>query len=112
MNNYDGPFPDGVPNPFAPMLHSYPTRFHGPIYTRPMFSLDWAERPNDFAVQPGMMGIGQDLPAPGSACESRGPNMVTDPETGECVEKKTPWGMYAAVAAGVGVVAWLYMRSR
>jgi hypothetical protein len=42
------------------MLHSYPTRYHGPIYTRPMYGLPWRERPNDFALEPGFMGLGQD----------------------------------------------------
>jgi hypothetical protein len=60
MNTYNGPVPPGVPNPYGPMLHSYPTRYHGPIYTRPMFNLDWAERPNDFALEAGMQGLGAD----------------------------------------------------
>jgi len=60
LNTYEGPVPPGVPNPFTVMLHSYPTRFHGPIYTRPMFNLDWATRPNDFALTEGMMGLGEE----------------------------------------------------
>ena len=60
LNTYNGPVPSGVPNPFGPMLHSYPTRYHGPIYTRPMYKLPWFERPNDFAIEPGFMGIGVD----------------------------------------------------
>lgn len=58
MNFYDGPFPDGVPNPWVPMLHSYPTRYHGPIYTRPMFNLPFVARPYDFVVPEGMEGLG------------------------------------------------------
>ena len=58
MNTYNGPVPPGVPNPFTVMLHSYPTRFHGPIYTRPQFGLEWAQRPNDFGLQDGMLGLG------------------------------------------------------
>jgi hypothetical protein len=47
------------------MLHSYPTRYHGPIYTRPMYALPFAERPNDFALEPGLMGLGEgDMGAP------------------------------------------------
>lgn len=60
MNNYNGPFPDGVPNPYRPMLHSYPTRYHGPIYTRPMYALPWRERPDDFTVTRGTEGLGAD----------------------------------------------------
>jgi hypothetical protein len=59
MNTYNGPVPPGVPNPYTVMLHSYPTRYHGPIYTRPMYNLDWSQRPNDFGLQEGMMGLGE-----------------------------------------------------
>lgn len=58
MNTYNGPVPPGVPNPFTPMLHSYPTRYHGPIYTRPMNNFPWRERPYDFALEEGMQGLG------------------------------------------------------
>lgn len=58
MNTYMGPVPDGVPNPLTPMLHSYPTRYHGPIYTRPMFDFPWHERPEDFAINPSLLGLG------------------------------------------------------
>lgn len=64
LNTYDGPAPAGVPNPFTPMLHSYPTRYHGPIYTRPMNRFPWRERPNDFALEEGMQGLGADDAAP------------------------------------------------
>jgi len=64
LNTYEGPIPPGVPNPYTVMLHSYPTRYHGPIYTRPEFGLPWAPRPNDFALEPPMMGLGEDEPPP------------------------------------------------
>lgn len=60
LNTYEGPVPPGVPNPYTVMLHSYPTRYHGPIYTRPMFGKPWSERPNDFALEPGFMGLGDE----------------------------------------------------
>jgi len=60
LNTYDGPVPPGVPNPFTVMLHSYPTRYHGPIYTRPMNAFPWRERPYDFALEEGMQGLGAD----------------------------------------------------
>ena len=63
LNTYNGPVPPGVPNPYTVMLHSYPTRFHGPIYTRPQFGLEWATRPNDFGLDDGMMGLGADEPS-------------------------------------------------
>jgi len=69
MNTYNGPVPPGVPNPYTVMLHSYPTRYHGPIYTRPEFGLEWATRPNDFGLEEGMMGLGEptDSSAPSSS---------------------------------------------
>ena len=60
LNTYNGPVPPGVPNPYTVMLHSYPTRYHGPIYTRPEFGLPWMERPNDFGLEEGMQGLGDD----------------------------------------------------
>jgi hypothetical protein len=60
LNTYEGPVPSGVPNPFTPMLHSYPTRYHGPIYTRPMNAFPWRERPYDFALEEGMQGLGSE----------------------------------------------------
>ena len=60
MNTYDGPYPQGVPNPFGVRFHAYPTRYHGPIYTRPMFSLPWMDRPYDFGVERGTAGLGQE----------------------------------------------------
>jgi len=64
MNFYDGPFPEGVPNPYTVMLHSYPTRYHGPIYTRSMYSLPFIDQPYDFVVEEGMEGLGADASAP------------------------------------------------
>lgn len=66
LNTYDGPAPEGVPNPFRAMLHSYPTRYHGPIYTRAMYDLPWQERPYDFAVRAGTEGLGDAAAQPTS----------------------------------------------
>lgn len=87
MNTYNGPVPPGVPNPFTVMLHSYPTRYHGPIYTRPMYDLPWAERPNDFGVQPQMNGLGFDT----------SPADVT-------IQPMEPWKVAVGIAAAVGIV--------
>jgi hypothetical protein len=63
MNTYDIVPPQGVPNPYRPMVHAYPTRYHGPIYDRPMYALPWATRPYDFAVERGTEGLGEIDPA-------------------------------------------------
>jgi hypothetical protein len=72
MRQYDGPYPEGVPNPYAPMLHSYPTRFHGPIYTRPMFSFPFNPTPDDFTVESGTEGLGS-TPSSGADCDKTFP---------------------------------------
>lgn len=46
-------YPEGVPNPYGVRVHAWKggplnegTRYHGPVYTRPMFDQDrWAARP-------------------------------------------------------------------
>jgi len=104
MNTYDGPYPAGVPNPFGVRVHAYPTRYHGPVYTRPMHSLDWMDRPYDFGVSSGTAGLGDvwqngappsmegDPAAPGG-CAVLGPNFkgyVYDPVQGKCVPPAEP----------------------
>jgi len=63
-NVYDGPYPDGVPNPYGMRVHAYPTRYHGPLYDRPMAQLPWVNRPYDFAVDVGLEGLGADEASP------------------------------------------------
>ncbi len=40
-----GPYPAGVPTPFTMHIHPYPTRFHGPNWTRPVFGFPINARP-------------------------------------------------------------------
>lgn len=87
LNTYDGPVPEGVPNPYTVMLHSYPTRYHGPIYTRPEFGLNWSQRPNDFALRESMMGLGD------------ASSDATPP----------PWKIAVGLGLAVGVV-WLALK--
>lgn len=44
--NLMGPYPSGVPNPRTVHVHPYPTRYHGTINTRPMFSLPFMYQPH------------------------------------------------------------------
>lgn len=37
--------PQGVPNPWEPAVHPYPSYEHGPDYTRPVFSMPFVNRP-------------------------------------------------------------------
>lgn len=49
---------DGVPNPLVTVEHGYPTRYHGPIWTQPMPSYTYAERPYAKAPFLGAEGFG------------------------------------------------------
>lgn len=49
MNSVD--LPHGVPTPFKTHVHPYPTRFHGGIWTRPVFGFPWVQRPH-FVIRP------------------------------------------------------------
>jgi hypothetical protein len=57
---------NGVPNPKVPHLHPYPTRYHGPIWTWPVFGHgnepSWREQ---VYVSPSFLGLGAP-PAGGS----------------------------------------------
>lgn len=59
-----GPYPRGVPSPRTVHVHPYPTRYHGSINTRPMFSMpfQWAPhavfKPDDFNREGPMQGLG------------------------------------------------------
>lgn len=41
----NAPYVPGVPTPYSLHVHPYPTRFHGPIYTRPVFGFPVIARP-------------------------------------------------------------------
>lgn len=62
--NLLGPYPRGVPTPRTVHVHPYPTRYHGTINTRPMFSLpfQWQPhavfKPDDFNREQPMQGLG------------------------------------------------------
>lgn len=59
-----GPYPRGVPSPRKVHVHPYPTRYHGTINTRPMFSLpmQWQPhavfKPDDFNREGPVQGLG------------------------------------------------------
>lgn len=55
-----------VPNPQVPHVHPYPTRFHGGLWTRPVFEYPWQQsvqsvfKPSDFNdANPGLRGLGE-----------------------------------------------------
>jgi len=62
--NLDGPYQRGVANPYTAHVHPYPTRFHGAIYTRPVFGKPFVLnphavfKPDDFYEYYGVEGLG------------------------------------------------------
>jgi hypothetical protein len=64
----NSPIVAGVPSPYAMHVHPYPTRFRGPIYTRPVFSGQVIAKPQDVftegynidreIAQPTLSGLG------------------------------------------------------
>ena len=62
--NLNGPYAKGVINPYTTHVHPYPTRFHGPIYTRPVANLPYVRsphavfKPDDFYEYYGVKGLG------------------------------------------------------
>jgi hypothetical protein len=51
-------YPPGVPNPLVRHVHPYPTRFHGTIYTRPVFGLPYVLSPGNVAMPGEIAGLG------------------------------------------------------
>jgi len=57
MNSVD--LPHGVPSPVKTHVHPYPTRFHGGIWTRPVFGFPWVQRLH-FVIRPSELnGMGR-----------------------------------------------------
>ncbi len=63
----------GIPNPYAATTHPYPTRYHGGIWTRPVFgfpyvtSLQSVFKPTDFNdANPALRGLGEMLVTTGN----------------------------------------------
>jgi hypothetical protein len=46
-NVYDGPGPEGVPNPYVPQIELYPSYVHGADYTRPVFAQPFFLNPHN-----------------------------------------------------------------
>lgn len=58
----NAPIVQGVPTPYVMHVHPYPTRFHGPIYTRPVFGAPVIARPQD-VFTPGY-NMNREIPQP------------------------------------------------
>lgn len=62
--NLDGPYQRGVANPYVAHVHPFPSRYHGAIYSRPVFGLPYVRRPHavfkpdDFYEYYGVKGLG------------------------------------------------------
>lgn len=58
----NAPHVPGVPSPYAVHVHPYPTRFHGPVYTRPVFGFPVIAKPQD-VFTPGY-NVDRNVPQP------------------------------------------------
>jgi len=54
-----GAVAQGVPSPYVPHIHPYPTRFHGPIFTQPQFGRPYRANPYTVAPYAGTDGLGR-----------------------------------------------------
>lgn len=50
--------PPGVPHPWVPHVHPYPTRYHGGIWKRPVFGLPRVPRPTQVFRPAQLWGLG------------------------------------------------------
>jgi hypothetical protein len=61
-------YPSGVRSQYEVHVHPWPTRYHGPIYTRPEFHFPYVQnpqavfKPDDFSSFYAQHGIGADAP--------------------------------------------------
>ena len=59
-------YPSGVRSQYEVHVHPWPTRYHGPIYTRPEFHLPYVQnpqavfKPDDFSSFYAQSGVGAD----------------------------------------------------
>jgi len=60
-----GPYPAGVPTPYVAHVHPYPTRFHGGIWTRPVFGMPTIAQPGTVFIPGRDMTMGPDRPLRG-----------------------------------------------
>lgn len=84
---------DGVVSPTVGHNHPYPTRYHGPIWTYPLFSLPY--RPTPYTLTP-YAGLG-------SACACKGAEGASGLGTSATFGSPTGSSMLdAVVGAGIG----------
>jgi len=54
--------PPGVPHPWTPHVHPYPTRYHGGIWKRPVFDFPRVPRPTQVFRPDQLWGLGWTKP--------------------------------------------------
>jgi len=59
-------YPEGVPNPWTPAVHPYPSVHHGPNYVRPVFDMTFSDNPYNV-----LEGLG-DIQAPSGRAKLSG----------------------------------------
>lgn len=51
-------YPPGVPSQYSVHVHPWPTRFHGPLYQRPVFRMPWKRQPQNVLMPWQFAGLG------------------------------------------------------
>ncbi len=65
-------YPAGVPTPYAMHVHPYPTRFHGAIYSRPVFGMEQIQQPASVFIPGRDIDMRPDKPYTGNAFNGLG----------------------------------------
>lgn len=60
-------YPQGVPTPYVAHVHPYPTRFHGGVWTRPVFGMPRLQTPSTVFIPGRDIDMRPDKPYTGSA---------------------------------------------
>ena len=122
LMNY-GAGPEGVPTPLTFIVHPYPTRYHGPIYTRPEWGpREFMQNTFNFAAGPdgSMSGFGESPTIGDSAAALFSQLTAAQQAAAEevcaplCEKVKYQWGAYGLLVGGglAWVVGWTLGRTK
>jgi hypothetical protein len=81
-------YPAGVPTPYVAHVHPYPTRFHGGIWTRPVFGFPQIETPQSVFIPGRDIEMIPDKPYTGSGMQGLG----LDVDAGEGIFRPGGYG--------------------
>lgn len=100
----NAPIVNGVPNPYTMHVHPYPTRFHGPIYTRPVFGFPVIARPQDVFTPGYNINRGTPQPTVSGLGSTVGEGMLWDVGDGVFKPGGYGGGLFDGDISGLGSV--------